>query len=528
MGRTTIGVIVDNGCLARWQADALRTLTSDHDFIVYNCLNSRPGKRRLRHALYYLLNLGTVRNAQTRRGPMPSDIRPVATVDFESAHDGSWQSLPDFLIDRIRADQPKVLVKFGMGLLTVPPETALPTPILSYHHGDPSAFRGRPAGFYELLTGAERMGQVIQTLSNELDAGAIAAFAETKIHRHSYRATLVEAYRASPLLLRTAIAAATSGKVTELPRGKAYRLPGNGLVTRFCLKLFGNLIRRFWYGAFVEKKWQVAEAVAPDLSSLGQAGAFPLPDRWSTVPTPRGYTFIADPFYHPEQGILIEGLATTTGHGEILHLSDGTVNRLLGGTDHWSYPATLTVGDEHFILPEQAEAGGVELFRLADVGAQKVADFRVAGSPRLIDPTLLDHDGIFYLFGNRLEEGGGVLRLWTSHKIIGPYEEHPCSPIRISPAGGRMGGLILADGPALIRVGQDYGGAYGDGVILFAIERLTPTDYRERQIGSLRFDDVRGPHTINIRDGRVLFDFYRDRVTPLAGLRRLRSRLARG
>jgi len=164
MGRTTIGVIVDNGCLARWQADALRTLTSDHDFIVYNCLNSRPGKRRLRHALYYLLNLGTVRNAQTRRGPIPPDIRPVATVDFESVHDGSWQSLPNSLIDRIRADQPTVLVKFGMGLLTVPPKSDLPTPILSYHHGDPSAFRGRPAGFYELLTGAERMGQVVQII----------------------------------------------------------------------------------------------------------------------------------------------------------------------------------------------------------------------------------------------------------------------------------------------------------------------------------------------------------------------------
>jgi len=86
----------------------------------------------------------------------------------------------------------------------------------------------------------------------------------------------------------------------------------------------------------------------------------------------------------------------------------------------------------------------------------------------------------------------------------------------------------MADGPALIRVGQDYSGAYGDGVILFEIERLKPTDYREHEIGSLRFDDVRGPHTINLRDGHILFDFYRDRVSPVAGLRRLRNRLARG
>jgi hypothetical protein len=53
--RRRIGVIVDRNSLARWQAQALRTLAEDFDFIVYSCKNSRPGRRQLRHSLYYLV-----------------------------------------------------------------------------------------------------------------------------------------------------------------------------------------------------------------------------------------------------------------------------------------------------------------------------------------------------------------------------------------------------------------------------------------------------------------------------------------
>ncbi|HEX6660783.1 MAG TPA: hypothetical protein VF067_02810, partial [Sphingomicrobium sp.] len=133
MARHRIGVIVDNMRLARWQADALRTIAPDHDFIVYNCVNSRPARRRVRHALYYLLNLFAIRNRLTRALPFPSDLAVAAKVDFGSTYEGNWQHLPASLVTQIVADQPQVLVKFGMGLLRVPPAADLSVPILSYH-----------------------------------------------------------------------------------------------------------------------------------------------------------------------------------------------------------------------------------------------------------------------------------------------------------------------------------------------------------------------------------------------------------
>ena len=100
------------------------------------------------------------------------------------------------------------------------------------------------------------------------------------------------------------------------------------------------------------------------------------------------------------------------------------------------------------------------------------------------------------------------------------------SPICMSPAGGRMGGLIAERDGRLFRFGQDNRGRYGDGLILFAIDALTPDEYRESPISELRFEDAQGPHTLNVRGNRLLFDFYDERFAPLAAIRRLRHRLA--
>ena len=142
-----IGVILDGTRLARWQADALETLADGAEFVIYSCETRAPAKRRLRHGLYYLLNLFTIRNRLTRTVDLPPALKVIGRDSFAAPCEGAWQSLPDDLLETIQSELPDVLVKFGMGLLTVPPPEQLAVPILSYHHGDPTRIRGRPAGF---------------------------------------------------------------------------------------------------------------------------------------------------------------------------------------------------------------------------------------------------------------------------------------------------------------------------------------------------------------------------------------------
>ena len=381
-----IGVIIDGAKLARWQADALQTLAGEAEFVIYSCESDAPARRSLGHALYYLLNLVTVRNRLTRRADLPSQLPVAATRTFRAETEGAWQRLPPDLLQRIADDAPAVLVKFGMGLLRVP--EGLRVPILSYHHGDPARFRGRPAGFYELLQGEPTVGQIVQILSDKLDSGKIVAAAETKALAHSYRATLVEAYRHSPLILGTAIANAVAGKTSEPAQsGPAYRLPGNATVLRFVFQRFRDLIGRLLYGLFREKRWSVAMAALPGALTLDKLTAGLADDaQWKSVATPDGYRFLADPFVHPDGGLLVEAMCAASARGEILHVTETGAHRLSGQGGHFSFPAPIEFAGKRYVVPEMSDWSPASAYPCSDDGFGEPFDpaDRLGGDERLL------------------------------------------------------------------------------------------------------------------------------------------------
>lgn len=218
-----LAVLCDGRTLARWQLEALRQVADRHQLFLLKVAEPPPPPRRLAHAAYYLLNLLAIRNRQSRRVPFPAgwsgDI--AGTFCCEPLVEGHWAALPESALAWLKAQRIDAVIKFGLGLLRVPPEDELGIPILSYHHGDPSRYRGRPAGFYELADGAERLGQIVQCLANRLDSGPVLAFAETRGVKHSYRSTLVDSYRLSPHLLPRALdaLARAAGSTGRRPAG---------------------------------------------------------------------------------------------------------------------------------------------------------------------------------------------------------------------------------------------------------------------------------------------------------------------
>ena len=90
-----------------------------------------------------------------------------------------------------------------------------------------------------------------------------------------------------------------------------------------------------------------------------------------------------------------------------------------------------------------------------------------------------------------------------------------------------MAGNVLVSDGKLYRLGQTFEVDYGDGIAVFEVETLDANRYSERQVGGLRFAGVKGPHSFNVSDDgkKIVFDWYSERYTPMAGIRRLRSRL---
>jgi len=520
-----IGLIVDNLRLRNWQAAALSDIAESADFVVFNCTNSRSSHHYLRHAAYYALNLVSLKTRETRSRSLPQSLSIQETISFEAIVEDGWERFPEDLTEKIAELRPQVLIKFGMGLLRVPEQ--LDIPILSYHHGDLRRYRGRPAGFYELINGDSTVGQVVQILSNRLDAGAVVAFAESQVYRHSYRQTMIEAYRTSRLILSTAVRNAISGVCLPLePTGKNCRLPSNATVMHTAGKILAAKAQRWIYGLFFEKGWRVAEAPVDGSDAAHFLRQFPSTGRWKELACPRRYRFIADPFPDPRGGVLVEGMRRRDDRGEIVRLTNDSRSVVCSGRGHFSYPVPSRVGSDLFVLPEVAKWSPPILYRLTDSGAAAVGPLPIEGTPRLVDATpFTAEDGTIFLFANRSDEGRGVLRLWTAAGFAEPFVEHPMSPIRISPLGSRMGGCLFSGNGKLFRTGQDCSRDYGDGVGLFEIVELSADRFEERLVAKCRFEAVKGPHTINISEGKVLFDYYDHRFSLTAGLRRLLVRL---
>jgi hypothetical protein len=87
-----------------------------------------------------------------------------------------------------------------------------------------------------------------------------------------------------------------------------------------------------------------------------------------------------------------------------------------------------------------------------------------------------------------------------------------------------MAGSVAEVPGGLMRFGQDCRRSYGDGMLAFRIEELTRQTYRETEAGEGAFASINGPHTLNFSGELAVFDWYYDRFSPLAGVRRFLSR----
>ena len=515
--KTTIALVVDNRRIGRWQEDALLEIQDLADVaLILNCTNTANKRHPIRHGAYYALNLVSIRNPATREHGIDFGACPV--IDFESRYEGNWQWIPDAIVTRLRDSGCRVVIKFGMSLLKMDNLQGLD--VLSFHHGDPRYYRGRPAGFYELLDDAKSIGLMVQKLSNVLDGGQVLALGHAKAYKYSYRQTVEGLYRSSPALLRHAMLNLLAGRQANItPNGKNYRLPSNWLVARFCARLLARKLQRLMYGVFWEKRWNIA--VVENLDPT-RATALALSDaRYPQLPAK--YSFYADPFFSADGTcIRAEAMVGTTGRGEIVELDPETlqIRRILLTGPHFSYPYSVFDGGHEYILPEVANHEAPYLLRVTAESTQKIP-LRGLEQLRLADSSLIKADERYYLFGGVAGSEASMLQLYVSDAIEGPYHAHRMNPVVMNPLCARMGGRLLLRNDKLYRFGQDNSDSYGNGIRIMEIVKLDTEFYEEQEIGELRFSDASGPHTVDDCNGRAVLDFYVDRFSVLAGYRRL-------
>ena len=282
----------------------LEPLKDNHTIeVVLECKNTESAPKSRKNFLYYLLALWTRATIKELRSRDFTSLLSSNTsrVTFEAIDVGLWQINP--LDNQDLWNQCDVMIKFGMGLLKNPESLNLTHGVISYHHGDPTAYRGRPAGFYEILNNEKVCGVIVQEINNKLDGGKILSKAYAEVESGSYRDTLAKLYLAGIPLLRKALSEYSYpdyDKNEEL--GTNYRLPDNKTLFRFNVLMLERRAKKYLKMFLWKKNWVVSHTV------INIHNYFEIAEKdLINFPNPENTSFVADPFWIVGKEFICEG-----------------------------------------------------------------------------------------------------------------------------------------------------------------------------------------------------------------------------
>ncbi len=297
--------------------------------------------------------------------------------------------------------------------------------------------------------------------------------------------------------------------VRMVPPSRMPELPSSLLRTR-------EFLREEYHRAFRHDHWNVGVVDAPISTFLDPAAKVSV--RW--LPSPAPGTYFADPFgivRGDRTEILLEAYDFRSAKGVIASV------RAVGGAEftsprvaldlpvHASYPFLVEHDETVYCIPETAHAGEIDLYEATEFPYR----WRKAGTllPEFagVDPTIVRHDGRFWLFCTDLERGPfSDLHVWYANDLFGPWTPHAQNPVKSDVRSARPGGTPFRVGGTLYRPAQDCSSGYGGSITINRVARLTPEEFREAPIAVVRpFRDgplTRGIHTLSTLGQRTLVD----------------------
>jgi len=235
--------------------------------------------------------------------------------------------------------------------------------------------------------------------------------------------------------------------------------------------------------------------------------------RW--MPERRG-GFLADPHGVMTGGgltILAEDYSTGSGRGQVSWLSyeagrfsepEGAISE----STHLSYPYLVEDGGAIYCIPEAHQSGRVTLYRAVDFPSRWRPDATLIEGRRLVDATLLKHEGRWWLWASDEDRlPNAALWLWHAPELRGPWLPHPRNPVKIDVTSSRPGGTPFVHRGRLYRPAQDSSRTYGGRVAIMEVSELSLTSYSERVAAVVSPPLGRdGLHTLSAAGGLTLLD----------------------
>ncbi|CAI3945136.1 formyl transferase [Commensalibacter papalotli (ex Botero et al. 2024)] len=249
------------------------------------------------------------------------------------------------------------------------------------------------------------------------------------------------------------------------------------------------------------------------------------------------FQFLADPFglcLDEKLYVFAESYNYRDRHGRIEVLvynkSMQLLDRALVLEEAWhlSYPILIEDKGNIYMLPEAFKSGKTTLYKatLFPYQWQPVQEFSFPDI--VIDPSVFFHNGLWWMFYTPADSGysrQSVLSVAYSESLVGPWQLHPCNPVRITPSSSRPGGSVLVINGDIILPTQDCTKTYGGSLSFLRISKLTPDDFEAHVINqlfpqaSIFQDYCQGVHTLSAMGEYTLIDAKKMAVSPIERLK---------
>lgn len=229
--------------------------------------------------------------------------------------------------------------------------------------------------------------------------------------------------------------------------------------------------------------------------------------------------FVADPFLIRHEGkffMFFEVWNARTDQGDIaLAVSeDGFTweyeQVVLDEPHTLSFPHVFFWKGDFYMVPEAHVSQSIRLYRADPFPLRWTFVQTLVEGDAFRDTVVFQYKETWWLYS--LAGGGRGLKLYFADSPLGPWTEHPKSPVvHQNPDLARPGGNVIVSGDRIIRFAQDSFPYYGNQVWAVEILQLSRENYQEQCIGDIpalkgyKNWNTRGMHHISpiqLSDGR--------------------------
>lgn len=237
---------------------------------------------------------------------------------------------------------------------------------------------------------------------------------------------------------------------------------------------------------------------------------------WRVVPDPK-VAFYADPFPVTRDGrtfVFVEELDHRVGKGFISAIEfdergpKGLARPVLQENWHLSYPFMIEHDGSLWMIPESMGNRDVAIYKCVAFPDRWERFATLLSNVELSDATIVQHNGMYYLFGVQWDGAGGysdMLAIYCAENLFGPWRPHAGNPVLVDRSTARPAGNFVQRNGRLWRPVQDCAAGYGSALALNEVTELSPTSFSQivhKVLKPGEFWPGRKLHTLN-RGGRL-------------------------